>query len=208
MWWKQQRSRTAADRCVEADWPESRYCRNSLPASDDSGSQPGSWRVISDRIKRSLLCVDHEALAHASVSRCVSDTIRHRIDMEKQSDGKSVSRHHLVGKFEPLQATCANARPHFHPWALTTSSGFLRRNLIRRRESGSNAGGVAVRREPLSVKVLRMAATCCFWQRRHKEAAQRLKQRGDLKSLTETVATDLACQKKQKQLTQMSVPLG
>lgn len=119
MWWKQQRSPTAADRCVEADWPESRYCHNSLPASDDRSSQPGSWWVISDRIKRSLLCVparvNHEALAHASLSRCVSDMIGHRVDMEKQSDGKSVSRHHLVGKCEPLRATCENARPHFHP---------------------------------------------------------------------------------------------
>lgn len=51
-----------------------------------------------------------------------------------------------------------------------------------------------MRREPVSVKVLRIAATCCFWQRRHKEAAQHLKQRGDLKWLTETVATDLGSQ--------------
>lgn len=44
-----------ADRCVEADWAKTCYCRNSLPASDDRGSQPGSWWIISDRIKRSLL---------------------------------------------------------------------------------------------------------------------------------------------------------
>lgn len=61
-------------------------------------------------------------------------------------------------------------------------------------DSRSNAGGVAVWREAVSVKVLRMAATCCFWQRRHKEAAQRLKQWRDLKLLAETVATDLVCQ--------------
>lgn len=71
--------------------------------------------------------------------------------------------------------------------SVKTSSGLLRWNLTRRRSSGSYAGGVAV-------KGLRMAATCCFWQRRHKEVAQRLKQWEDLKSLTETVATASVCQ--------------
>lgn len=73
--------------------------------------------------------------------------------------------------FGELQATCANTR-----------------------KSGRSAVGMAVRREPVSVKVLRIAATCCFWQWHHKEAAQHLKQRGDLKLLNETVATHLGSQ--------------
>lgn len=73
--------------------------------------------------------------------------------------------------FGELQATCTNTR-----------------------KSGRSTGDVAMWQEPVSVKVLRIAATCCFWQQCHKEAAQHLKQRGDLKLLTETVATDLGSQ--------------
>lgn len=64
------------------------------------------------------------------------------------------------------------------PASASVSAKDILGNLIRRRDSGSRAGGVAVRREPASVKDPRTAATCCFWQRRDKEAAQTHKTKG------------------------------
>lgn len=44
---KQQRSTTATQRCVQADWAKT-YCDNSLPSSADRSSEARSWWISLD----------------------------------------------------------------------------------------------------------------------------------------------------------------
>lgn len=80
-----EKQRRRRGRVVDGDRTQTRYCHKPLPVT--GSSKPGSWWIISDRIKRSLVgcsrIAREGALAHAPLRRRqVSDAVGHRADVE------------------------------------------------------------------------------------------------------------------------------